>query len=349
MDFAENGLALADAPYWQNRYPHSDAVRGLCRLLQVAQLPFAIATRRNLADLSRYRVVALPNVLRMDREEAEAFRCYVRDGGRLYASAQTSLRETNGTSPGDFLLADVFGCHAVEDGRCGNVCYLKPVAAPLAAAIHPQTCLSYFQPAAPGKGRRSGASAVPLAENPEGETLATLTLPYASPKAGSVVDQDWASIHCSPPWDDTPAPALVRNAFGKGLALYCSAPLEAVPTGANNRLLTALFKELLGDRPACSAAAHPAVWMNVQHQPGHRRFTVAFLNQQAEEPPLPIPTLRFALRRPEGGSFTALTLAPGQTPVPFEIDERGDLHAQWHGLAVFEMLVAEYQSAPATS
>ena len=167
--------------------------------------------------------------------------------------------------------------------------------------------------------------------------------PYASPKTGTVNDQDWASIHCFPPWEDTPAPALVRNVVAKGLSLYSAAPLETVDTGANNRLITALFKELLGDRPACAADAHPAVWMNVQHQPEKKRFTVAFLNQQTQEPPLPIPSLRFRLRRPEGGRFTGLTLAPGQTPVPFSLDERGDLHAELRGLAIFEMLVAEYK------
>ncbi len=346
MDFAENGLALAAAPTWQNRYPHSDAVRGLCRLLQAAHLPFAIVTRRNLAELSRYRVVALPNVLRMNREEAEAFRRYVQAGGRLYASGQTSLTETNGNRPGDFLLADVFGCHAAGTDRCGRLCYVKPAAPPLAQAIFPQTFLSYFQPAALGKERDSGACAVPLAENPEGETLATLTLPYASAKTGTVNDQDWASIHCFPPWEDTPAPAMVRHVFGKGLSLYSAAPLETVNAEANNRLLTTLFKELLGDRPACAADAHPAVWMNVQHQPEKKRFTVAFLNQQTAEPPLPIPSLRFRLRRPEGGSFTGLTLAPGRTPVPFDIDAWGDLHAELRGLAIFEMLVAEYKKDP---
>ena len=35
--------------------------------------------------------------------------------------------------------------------------------------------------------------------------LATLTLPYAHPKPGRADDRHWASIHSSPPWQDTEA------------------------------------------------------------------------------------------------------------------------------------------------
>jgi len=221
--------------------------------------------------------------------------------------------------------------------------YLKPSGPALAALIAPQDFLSHVQPPAPQSG--AGARAVALAEHPAGETLATLTLPYASPRTGTVRDQNWASIHSSPPWEDTPAPVMVRHAFGQGLALYSAMPLEAVEAEANRRLLAGLFMELLGPRPAFAAAAHPAVWINVQHQPAARRFTVAFLNRQTEDPPLPIPALCFTLRRPENGRFTALWAAPDRAPVAFTLDARGDLHAERRDLERFDMLVAEYGPA----
>ena len=87
------------------------AIGSICRILQRNHIPFGIITKKQLPDLDRYRVIALPSVLRMDDEETEAFQEYVRKGGRLYASGYTSLVHTRGTMETDFMLADVFGCH----------------------------------------------------------------------------------------------------------------------------------------------------------------------------------------------------------------------------------------------
>ena len=346
MDFSENGAAATAAPYWSSQFPHAHGVRGLCRILQAAHLPFTIITRKDLADLGRFRVVALPSVLRMTGAEADAFRAYVRGGGRLYASGQTSLTRSDGRRLDDFLLADVFGCHAAASDGLGTMLYLKPSIAAVAAALEPQLLLSQVQPPA-AQDRRcdSGARAVRLSGQATGEVLATLSLPYASPQPGTVVDRAWASIHSSPPWEDTPDPALVRHAYGEGVAIYASAPIESIDAEANHRLVEHLFRDLLGMRPAYAAEAHPVVWMNVQHVAERNRFTVAFLNSQAQGPPLPVPHLRFTLRVPEGCRFTGLHLAPSMAPVPFAIDDHGDLKAEVRDLELFAMLVADYVRA----
>ncbi|MFA5206533.1 MAG: alpha-amylase family protein [Lentisphaeria bacterium] len=342
MDFNENGRTLADDPLWDSKYPHNQAIRGCCRILQAAHLPYTIITRKDLPELANYRVVALPNVLRLTTEEVAAFRQYVRNGGRLYASGQTSLTESCGTRHADFLLADLFGCHAVP-AEWGNLIYLKPATADVAAAIAPQTYLSYFQTYSPTvPGQPAGDRAVPLAGGPEGDILATVSLPYACPHPGSVLDQNWASIHSSPPWQDSTTPALVRNVFGQGVSVYAAAALEAVDCDASNRLVEKLFRELLGPRPAFSAEAHPAVWMNVQHVPERQAFTIAFLNSQTQVSPLPVPELAFTLRTPQGMAFTRLLELPGRTPVPFIVDAVGDLQATVQNLSLFRMLQAEY-------
>ncbi len=337
MDFSENGRPLADAPLWGNQYPHNQAMRGLCRVLQAAHLPYTIITRKDLPELAKYRVVALPNVLRLTAAEADTFREYVRQGGHLYASGQTSLTESRGVRHDDFLLADVFGCHAAA-AAWGAVVYLKPADAGVTAAIAPQTHLSHFQaPASP-----AGDRAVPLAPGAAGEVLATISLPYASPHPGAVSDPNWASIHSSPPWQDGATPALVRNPFGQGVSVYAAAALEAVDSDANNRLLELLFRQLLGPQPSFSADAHPAVWMNVQHAPERRAFTIAFLNSQTQAPPLPVPELTFTLRAPPGMAFTRLAQLPDGTPVPFTRDTDGALQATVRQLELFRMLQAEY-------
>jgi hypothetical protein len=339
MDFTDNGLPLTSAPYWSNQYPHSQAMRGLCRILQEAHLPFAIITRKNLSKLSKYRVVALPNILRMSHDEAAAFRDYVQNGGHLYASGQTSLTETNGSRRKDFLLADVFGCHADLSVHHGTVTYLKPAVASVANAIAPQFYISVFQPSV-----SSGACVVPLTEQVEGEILATTTLPYASPQPGSIEDHAWASIHSSPPWLDTANPFVVQNHFGQGSAIYTAAALEMVATEANRRLVSSLLQTLLGPKPTYSAKAHPAVWMNVQHHAHSQAYTIAFLNNQTQEPPLPIPELSFSLRPAQGKAFSRLVQLPANTPVPFSIDADGTLKAKVADCQLFIMLKAEYCS-----
>jgi hypothetical protein len=137
MNFAENGVALRQAARGSPiDYPHLLAVSGACRVLAAAHQPFGVVTRRQLGDLGRYRVLILPNVLRMDPEEADAVRDYVHHGGRLYASRYTSLTSTDGTRCRDFMLGDVFGCHFAGT-ESGPIVYLTPVTADAAATIAP--------------------------------------------------------------------------------------------------------------------------------------------------------------------------------------------------------------------
>jgi len=63
------------------------------------------------------------NALRMDDEEVDAFRAYVKNGGKLYASGNTSLIIRRAPR-GDFMLADVFGC-SFEKRSPGGVSYVK--------------------------------------------------------------------------------------------------------------------------------------------------------------------------------------------------------------------------------
>ncbi|MDA2928407.1 hypothetical protein MYX84_00415 [Acidobacteria bacterium AH-259-O06] len=168
-------------------------MRGVSRVLQQAHLPFGIITRRQLDRLSDYKLVILPNVLRMDEEEVAAFRDYVRRGGFLYASGETSLTTTEGHHKEDFMLADVFGCH-LQDEVPLNVNYIKPGDEALKQAVAPQDYVSEVPEsmlstiASPPKG---GGTQILLAENPEGEPLATLTYPYGNPDFGSVFDRRW--------------------------------------------------------------------------------------------------------------------------------------------------------------
>jgi len=342
MDFAEDKTSIHSAPMWRNDYPHLAAVRGVCRLLQQAHVPFGVITRKQLGELSKYKCVLLPNVLRMDVDEVEAVRGYVEQGGRIYASRYTSLTETRGVRHEDFMLSDVFGCSCGGDDL-GQIKYVRPTDARLAASIAPQEYISHF----PLTGNL-GVSAVShtgmlrLAREPRGLVLATLTLPYASLEAGTVFDQNWASIHGSPPWEDTDLPVIVENSLGRGTAIYSSADIECVESCANDKLFIGLIRRLTGREFTYSAQAHPAVWMNAFHQPDKKRFVVGFLNYQRHTPAVPVRDICFTLRPPAGTQFHSLKVIPCESPMDFAVNGDGTMEARLAELDVMEMLLAEY-------
>ena len=81
----DNGRAVADASAnafsQMGTYPHLVAVSGAVRHLQDDHIAFGAITRGQLDRLGEYRVVVLPDVLRMDDEEIERLRAYVAAAG----------------------------------------------------------------------------------------------------------------------------------------------------------------------------------------------------------------------------------------------------------------------------
>jgi hypothetical protein len=336
MSFTDDGLPLERAPVDQPLdYPHLRAVQGACRVLQQAHLPFGVITRRQVGELARYRVLVLPNVLRMDAAEIDAIRAYVRGGGRVYASRLTSWTSTGGQRHADLQLGDLFGCQVegIEPGR--NV-YLQPRDAGCAAAIAPERALSHWLDA------RQATGALRLAAQPSATVLASLTLPYGHPATGSVEGRDWSSIHSFPPWERTDRPMILEQDFGSGRAIYSAADLESGSTESHDALFLHLLRRLLGDDVATSCDAPPAVSMSVFEQPERQRWIVSFLHAPRDLPqqsPLPF---RFQLRRDDGRRFVRLSRLPEGAPACFETTPTGALLATVDALQPFAMYAADY-------
>ena len=277
IDFAQQGADISAIQRMGTTYPHGVSAQGACRALQRARLPFGVITRKQLGDLDRWKVLVLPNVLRMDAEEIAAIRAYIASGGRVYASKWTSLVDTAGARRDDFGLAQQFGA-SIDGEEDGRQVFVRPVAADVAEALLPQSHLSI-----------SVRSNAPLCGLPRlraaGATvLAARTLPYGYPSAGTLRDHRFASIHSSPPWDDTDDPMIVRN----GNVVYSVSDIEALDAEANESLFVHLVRSLLG-APTWSAEAHPSVWVNVFDQPDRGRYVATFLNCTADLPAVPVP------------------------------------------------------------
>jgi hypothetical protein len=74
-----------------------------------------------LGHLKRFKVLILPNVSCMDARQAAAIAAFVKQGGRLIATGDTSLFDLTGHSQGDFQLASVFGARFEADRDARSV------------------------------------------------------------------------------------------------------------------------------------------------------------------------------------------------------------------------------------
>jgi len=318
ISFAEDGRPAAELRGGERVYPHLRAVRGACEKLQQGQVPFAVVTRRHLAELGRYRVLVLPDVLRMRAEEVAAVRAYVAAGGRVYASRLTSLNATDGRPSEDFALADLFGCHYGGE-QTDAISYLRPSPSPaageLAAALAPQRCLAV-------RRQTDGRSGMVTLGGPmAGQPLATRTASmYAEP--GSVVDRRYISLHSSPPWRDTDEPMLIHHRFGQGEVIYSAANLEALDAPAASRLWLALLRRLAGAPWRVEVQAHPCVWTGAFHQPERRRVLLLFANYPPMTPALPVPSVSFTLQ-PMAGPWLRLVELPSGVEVAAQRDAAG--------------------------
>ncbi|MBI3679882.1 MAG: beta-galactosidase trimerization domain-containing protein [Acidobacteria bacterium] len=151
---------------------------GLAEGLLRAHAPFDVIDDVTLErePLDRYDAVFLPNVACMSDRIASRLRDYVRGGGRLLATFETSLYDDSGVLRKDFALADVFGATGTQ--RIAGPArwdFMKPVARDLLldgitrefipsttyhVRVKPVTARTLLRYTAPLKGRYDGVPAL---------------------------------------------------------------------------------------------------------------------------------------------------------------------------------------------
>jgi len=101
-----------------------DYLQGLYYALLEGRFVFDFVHEGNLeaANLKKYRAILLPNAAYLSDAQCEAIRQYVRGGGSLLATFETSRYNEWGEPRSDFQLADVFAVHAAGEviGPQGN-------------------------------------------------------------------------------------------------------------------------------------------------------------------------------------------------------------------------------------
>jgi hypothetical protein len=340
FSFDSNGTLLTElTPPSQrgaNDFPHMTAIRGVCRGLRRAHIPFGVITRDHLDRLDRYRAIVLPNVLCMDTEEVDAIRNYVEEGGRVYASKYTSLLETNGVLHDNFMLADVFGVR-LEREEVGNFIYAKPATDEVRALLGYQEYVA-SQP----QSDSLAGGLLRISAEPETDVLATLSLPYAHPETGHWSDEKWASIHTSPPWEHTDEPMIVRHRFGAGRAVYSAFDFETLDSDASEHLITGLIAELLDGEWSVESDVDPRVWFSVFQGPEPDTIRISLVNH----PVVVTKPASLRIRPPaEGDRFVSLTDLPSGESIPFTTLDDGSLRCELEQLPELKMLAARYEPA----
>jgi len=298
FDFAQNGKDAED--YSAEGMPHIDALVGACRALRAHHIPYGVITKKDLAKLSRHKVMILPNVLMMDGDEVAAIRAWVLAGGALYASRDTSLVDKTGVRHADFQLSDVFGA-STSGVTPERVTYMAPAAKDIFA---PYTTESPLMLSTTQRVITAAESA---------EVLAKLTRPYSNPDD----PEKFSSIHSNPPGVATENPSVLYVRVGEGSVIYSADAIESQEYCAEIfvRLLRKLRSTFAveADAPAC-------VEFSTFHQPDRKRYTISAVNFQKELPNVPVEGVR--IRFDLGGqTFAQATLLPGGEPLEASVKD----------------------------
>jgi len=117
-----------------------DHILGMYQALIEARVPFEMV-HDGLLDpqrLARYRLLILPNVAALSGQQCEQLRAWVRRGGNLLATHETSLYDEWGRRREDFGLADLFGArfNGRVEGPMRNS-YLRLEKDPVTGGFHP--------------------------------------------------------------------------------------------------------------------------------------------------------------------------------------------------------------------
>lgn len=172
--------------------------------------------------LKRFAVLILPNAAALSDAQAATIREYVRAGGGLVATCETSLCDDLGQPRKDFALADVFGVS--YQGR------------PKAPLVRPKLDENFAVALDEGYWKqRTGVATLTWADHPlVRDPKLTQLVPKRSVIArGPLVavsepaNPDEAVIRMKPEGTDTSLPAAIVRTFGTGRVVYLAAGLDA--------------------------------------------------------------------------------------------------------------------------
>lgn len=320
-------IAELDDKYNPAFNTHKSCVDSAAKTLVMNHVPYGIVTKKNLKDLDLFKVLILANVAMLDEEEISAIRNYVRNGGALYASRDTSTISGEGFSDGNFILSDLFGVKC--DGLTREVVtYISPTEA--GAELYPEVFSRNF----PLTVRDQQVKLSIL--NPDIEVLGTLTLPYDYPR-----EDRHGSILTEPPGRYTELPTLVFNKYGKGRVIYSSGALELGRHDSQREVFYRIIKKLAAAPFCFETDAHRCVEITRFDQVENNRTMLHVFNYQNELPNLPVYHIGIKMKL-DGKQAKNVLLLPEKKALVFT-EESGFLAFTLEEIINYALISVEYE------
>jgi hypothetical protein len=264
--------------------------------------------------LSKYRALVLPNIAMLSDGQCRQIGDYVRSGGSLMASFETSLYDENLNRRADFGLADVLGIHGAGDviGTNGNAYYAR-IVAPDASPAHP--LLEGFANTnwLPGAENR-----VPL--KPVGNPLLTVVPGFVR----------YPPELAYPPVSHADEPAVVLRESGSSRVAYFSGDIERTYwiTGHGDllRLLHNTLRWITNDERVVAVEGDGLVEMFCwETSPGYAVHLLNYTNPNAHhgwmETTYPLGPQGIRLKLPRDVRVRSVQLLQAGREVPFRMDE----------------------------
>jgi len=297
---AEQGKAItADC----KGIPGVGDMAGLTRTLIQGHIPFGWISDRNLKELSRHRVVLIPDFVALSEREAKALADYVDKGGNVMVFRGKNLLGPTADSDARDILASLLGIEYLGETP-DTATYIAPT--PEGKSLFPDHTSEY--PLA------VNGSHTKVKVTGKARTLATIILPYrdeADPKR-------FSSAISNPPWQVTPLPAVVSNRFGKGAAVFVSGTLEQGKYHVQKETLLRLIRTLTGSLTV-ETDAPPSVEVTALYHEEKRQFTVNLINCQETLPAVPVGSRTIRLKT-GGTGQVKVTKIPEGTAVPHMVE-----------------------------
>ena len=244
-------------------------IKGVERALVESHIPYGFVpdqdfTRESLRGIS---TLILPNAALMSEEQIEIIREYVREGGGLVASYESSLYNENGVRRPDFGLGDVFGVSFTGMRKdTAFDCYQ------LIRKMHPVLDGMGAQETSVLMNEGSTLLCKPLEGREDGVVCTYVPMIYNQPP-------EYAWI----PKMQTDFPTIMENAYGKGKVIYFSNQTDKlVFTNGHEDFWNTFINAVNWTRKdeTCLQVKAPAsvhvVLMEKKDQPGHK--VISFVN-----------------------------------------------------------------------
>ena len=277
-------------------------------------IPYGVTTKSNSDEWDKYPVIVAPAINRLKPDVEDALIKYVENGGCLYFSGCQQPR----------LFEVLIGGRVV---KCSGTtkAYMYPVGE--GEALMPRYNKKYPLPF---------DMSVPFVEGiAEENILAYIETAYTDRGDGS----SCASFHSDPPGLDTPYPAMVEKAFGRGKVFWAAGPVEFHKAPDYREIFAGILRRLDDTPYTVSSTANPMVEI-VSFKEGDRIYLSAVnMVDPTQLFTLPAFTVTVNCDAP----VKSVKHLPDETEIPFKA-EGSSVTFTVESLRILEMYEIRYQT-----